>query len=222
MEVLSAYWAECERRIYPLAASNPDGYMRAVQQVRQVADALRDVEDLAALAQKWEQRSVLALESSDASGGNPGTPSPAAGPSGGSAPGAQADAVLGAGFSLRANEIRAAQAEADRQARIAAAKRNGSAWVVLHQQGDLHAGLADPYQHMELHIPTGLGVVCATEPDPSTMAPLHVVTVMALEPPDQATQPPDPTNFTDRETHTPANVAHLRHEAKAFVVGRLA
>ncbi len=133
-----------------------------------------------------------------------------------------ADAVLGAGFSLRANEIRAEQAEADRQARIAAAKRNGSAWVVLHQQGDLHAGLADPYQHMELHIPTGLGVVCATEPDPSTMAPLWVVTVMALETPDPAAQPPDPKDFTDRESHAPADVARLRDEAKAFVVGRLA
>ena len=45
-EVLAAHWAECERRLYPLATVDADAYMEAVKLVRAVADGLADVADL--------------------------------------------------------------------------------------------------------------------------------------------------------------------------------
>ena len=61
-EVLAAYWAEGERRLYPLATVDSDAYMEAVKLVRAVADELTGVTTLDELAERWECRSELVAE----------------------------------------------------------------------------------------------------------------------------------------------------------------
>ena len=187
--VLAAYWDESERRLYPTATTNPDAYQSAVRLVRAVADALAAVEDLDGLARSWEHRADMLDEAVRATG-----EAVAYGLS---------EATAGAGFAMRRRELLAERAEDRRRQRIAAALREGRAWAVIHEQGRLASGLADPYQCVELHLATGLAVVSMVEPDPSTMAPVYVVTVTAMA--DEQGRPCsiDAASFDDCETGDP-------------------
>ncbi len=187
--VLAAYWNESERLLYPTATTNPDAYQSAVKLVRAVADALASVSDLAVLADRWEHRLDILDEAAKAAG----------------VPVAHglAEATAGCGFAVRRRELLAERAERWRRQSIAAAREAGRVWAVIHEQGDLGAGLADPYQCMELHLPTGLAVVSMVEPDPSTMTPLYVVTVTETGESAGASEV-DATRFEDLETADPA------------------
>ena len=186
-EVPAAYWAEGERRLYPLATVDADAYMEAVKLVRAVADGLADVTDLDELAERWERRSELVAEAARTSGARLGTV-------------VGETEAAGAGFALRRRELLAERSERRRREAIAAARRAGRAWAVLHERGDLAAGLADPYQCMELHLATGLAVVSTVEPDPSTMTPNYVVSVAAAGDEDGQTAGLDQASFEDLET----------------------
>ena len=164
--VLAAYWDESERRLYPTATTNPDAYQSAVRLVRAVADALAQVSELDELVQRWEHRSDTLEEAVRATGA-----AVAYGLS---------EATVGAGFAMRRRELLAERSERRRRERIAAAREAGRAWALIHEQGDLGSGLVDPYQRVELHLSTGLAVVSMVEPDPSTMKPTYVVTVVAM------------------------------------------
>ena len=164
--VLAAFWNESERRLYPMATSNPDAYQSGVRLARAVADALATVQDLDELAQRWEAR----LDTLEAASHQLGA----------TAAHGLVDETLGAGFALRRRELLNELAERRRLQRIAAARRDGLAWALVHEQGDLDSGLANPYQCVEVHLRTGLAVVSMVEPDPSTMAPVYVVTVTAM------------------------------------------
>lgn len=164
--VLAAYWNESERRLYPTATTNPDAYQAAVKMVRAVADALAPVSGLDELAERWQQRSDILDEAARSAGA--------------AAAHGLADETLGAGFALRRREILDERAARRRRQRIEAAREQGQDWAVIHEQGDLGSGLADPYQRMELHLRSGLAVVSMVEPDPSTMAPVYVVMVTAM------------------------------------------
>ncbi len=185
--MLAAHWDESERRLYPVATTNPDAYQSAVTLVRAVADALAEVEDLDALAGWWEQRSDLVDGALRASGNIAGYRLPEA-------------EIAGAGFAIRRRELLAEQAERRRRDRIVAARQAGQAWAVVHEQGDLGSGLVDPYQCIELHLATGLAVVSTVEPDPSTMAPTYVVMVAALGDEHGRTAEVDAASFGDVET----------------------
>ena len=188
--VLAAHWDDSERRLYPVATTDPGAYERAVRLVRAVVDALADVEDLAALAERWEHRSELVDEAVRATGDAAGR-------------GLGEAQVAGAGFAMRRRELLAAQAERLRLGRIAAAREAGMAWAVVHEQGDLGSGLADPYQCVDLHLATGLAVVSTVEPDPATMAPNYVVMVAALGDEHGRTADIDAASFGDVETGDP-------------------
>lgn len=164
--VLAAYWSESERRLYPTATTNPDAYQSSVRLVRAVADALAPVADLDELARRWERHGDTLEEASRSTGEV--------------AAYGLATEIAGAGFALRRRELLAERAERLRRERIAAAREAGRAWAVIHEQGSLESGLADPYQCVELHLPTGLAVVSMVEPDPSTMSPVYVVAVTAM------------------------------------------
>ena len=129
--VLAAYWNESERRLYPVATTNPDSYKSAVRLVRAVADALATASDLHDLAERWENRSETLDEAvrvtGDVAGYRLGD-----------------SEVAGAGFAMRRRELLAEQAERRRQERIAAARSEGRAWAVVHEQGDLASGLVNP------------------------------------------------------------------------------
>ena len=185
--VLVAHWNESERRLYPVATTNPDAYQSAVRLVRAVADALAGVEDLETLAERWEQRSDLVDEAVRVTGDLAGYRLGEA-------------EIAGAGFAIRRRELLAEQAERRRRERIAAAREAGEAWAVVHTQGDLDSGLVDPYQCIELHLATGLAVVSTVEPDPSTMTPSYVVMAAALGDEHGRTADLDAASFGDTET----------------------
>lgn len=185
--MLAAHWDESERRLYPVATTNPDAYQTAVRLVRAVADALAQVEDLDALAGQWERRSDLVDEALRVSGDIAGYRLPEA-------------EIAGAGFAIRRRELLAEQAERRRRDSIVAAREAGRTWAVVHEQGDLDAGLADPYQRIDLHLATGLAVVSTVEPDPSTLAPTYVVMVAELGDEHGWTADLDAASFGDVET----------------------
>ena len=187
--VLAAHWNESERRLYPTATTNPDAYQSAVQLVRAVADALAAVSNLEDLAERWEHRSAILDEAVRVIG----------------VPVAYGltEATAGCGFAVRRRELLAERAERQRRESIAAAREAGRSWAVIHEQGDLGAGLAAPYQCVELHLATGLAVVSMVEPDPSTMTPLYVVAVTEMGEPDGDTPDIEPGSFEDLETPDP-------------------
>ena len=125
--------------------------------------------------------------------------------------------VAGAGFAMRRRELLAERDERHRRESIAAARRAGRAWTVIHERGDLEAGLANPYQCVELHLATGLAVVSAVEPDPSTMKPNHVVSVVAMGDDEGRTADIDPASFDDRETGDPEQFQSDRRDMKLQV-----
>ena len=202
--VLAAYWNESERRLYPVATTNPDSYKSAVRLVRAVADALASARDLHDLAERWENRSETLDEAvrvtGDVAGYRLGE-----------------SEVAGAGFAMRRRELLAEQAERRRQERIAAARSEGRAWAVVHEQGDLASGLVNPYQCVELHLATGLAVVGTVEPDPSTMAPTYVVMVMAMGDEQGRVCGVDAASFGDCETGDPQRFAELRQIMRSRV-----
>lgn len=185
--MLAAHWNESERRLYPVATTNPDAYQSAVRLVRALADILAEVESLDALAERWERRSELVEEALRATGDIAGyrLPEPE---------------IAGAGFAMRRRELLTEQAERQRRDRICAARKAGQAWAVVHEQGDVGSGLVDPYQRIELHLATGLAVVSTVEPDPSTMAPTYVVMVAALGDEHGRAAEVDAASFGDVET----------------------
>lgn len=185
--VLASHWDESERRLYPVATTNPDAYRSAVRLVRVVADALAEIEDLDGLAQRWEHRSELVDEARRVTGDTAGHR-------------LLETEIVGSGFALRRRELLAEQAERRRRDRIVAAREAQQAWAVVHQQGDLDSGLIDPYQLIELHLATGLAVVSTVEPDPSTMAPTYVVMVAALGDEHGRIADLDAASFGDVET----------------------
>ena len=187
--VLAAHWNESERRLYPTATTNPDAYQSAVKLVRAVADALVDVSDLEELAQRWEYRSAVLDAAVRATGETVAY--------------GLTEATAGCGFAVRRRELLNELAERQRRESITAAREAGEAWAVVHEQGDLASGLADPYQCMEMHLPTGLAVVSMVEPDPSTMTPVYVVMVTDLGEPGAGAPGIDAGSFEDLETADP-------------------
>ena len=202
--VLAAHWNESERRLYPVATTNPDAYQSAVRLVRAVADALAEVEDLDALAEGWERRSELVDEAVRVTGDI-------------AAYRLGESEVAGAGFAMRRRELLAERAERRRRERIAAARQAGQVWAVVHEQGDLGSGLVNPYQCIELHLATGLAVVSTVEPDPSTMLPTYVVMVVALGDEQGQTAGIDAASFGDLETGDPQLFEEHRRTMKSRV-----
>jgi len=201
--VLSAHWNESERRLYPTATTNPDAYQSAVKLVRAVADALAAVSDLEDLAARWEHRSAILDEAVRATG-----ESIAYG---------LTEATAGCGFAIRRRELLAERAESGRRESINAARQEGRVWAVIHEQGDLGSGLVDPYQCLEMHLPTGLAVVSMVEPDPSTMTPVYVVTVTEMGEPGRATPRIDTGSFEDLETADPELFDDNRRAMRSLV-----
>lgn len=118
---LSARWRDAERRLYPLVLSAPDVYERALTLVRRVADELTTTTTFAELATRYERREALvrgAAENLRCS-----------------LAGIDMDAVAGAAFSLRNNELSSVSTRREALARLAKARAAGEAWAVVYESG---------------------------------------------------------------------------------------
>ena len=72
--------------------------------------------------------------------------------------------ALGAAFYLRAQEIQQARAQADFQARLAAARAQGQRWVTLYDQERRRHGHTF-FQRLDMRLSDGFGLRSASEMD---------------------------------------------------------
>lgn len=164
---LRTAWQQAEHSLYSMGGGDVARYEQAIRLVRAVADDLADVDSTAALADRWSGADVL-VEAASARAGLPiGT--------------LRVDQVAGAAFALRHSALHAQEARQARAALVRAARDEGAEWVVLHESGDLLAGLADPYGSTRMHLGSGLAIVAGMHPDPGNGSPVHTLTVVRLD-----------------------------------------
>jgi len=200
-------WTEAERRLYPLATSAPDSYMRAVTLVRAVADRLADVHTDDVLVQRWHGREELLLgvteEHSSAATAD-----------------VAGDDVAGAAFALRLHELATEREDADRRGRVEMARQSGLEWAILHERGNIGRGLADPYQCLEFHLASQLTVVSTVEQNPATGGVNHVVSVVKFDREGVHVEETQPQGFVDIETSDADEFGQARDEAKGQITAR--
>lgn len=165
---LERRWAEAEGRLYATAATDDRRYERLVGLVRAVADALAACRTPEALRAAWDDAGRLVADVAQ-SAGVPLGPS-------------DADAVAGAAFRLRGQEIAAAAAETAASQRIAAARAAGERWVVVAEHGRVEAAAVTGYHRVDLHLPDGRGIHTYAEPDIDADRAVYGLQVLRLDP----------------------------------------
>jgi hypothetical protein len=160
-------WIEAERRLYPLATSAPRRYEQVIRVVRAVADDLRTVASTRELHERWRDAPTMVSRVVDERGLKIGDLS--------------REHIAGAAFSLRHGELAAVEQRRAQEDRVRAARSAGLDWVVLHERGDLDAGLLDPYRAIEMHLATGLALVTTVEVDPASGGPSYVLAAAQLD-----------------------------------------
>jgi hypothetical protein len=161
-------WAECERNLYPMVASDPTRYQQIIVAVRALADEMRpavSVEQLVAM----RPRAAAMLSSVAAVRGLPDQALPR-------------EQIVGAAFALREREIREHFQRQAQRGLIDTALQSGAPWVLLEESGNLDSGLIDPYRCTEMHVASGLAVISLVQPDPDHGVVMFVVSVVKLVP----------------------------------------
>jgi hypothetical protein len=165
---LRTAWRAAEQSLYSLGGGDVDRYERAIKLVRGVVDALHDTDSTAALVDRWPAARQVVETAVRRTGVELAS--------------LPADQVAGAGFAMRHAALQAEEACRARAEIVAAARADDADWVVLHESGDLLAGLADPYGSTRMHLPSGLAIVAGVLPDPASGATVHTLTVVRLDP----------------------------------------
>jgi hypothetical protein len=161
-------WQQAEQGLYSMGSGDVARYELAIRLVRAVADELGAVGSTADLLDAWPRAEELVHAAADRAGL--------------STMSLRVDQVAGAAFALRQATLQAQEARQLRIERVAAARAEGADWVVLHEGGNLSAGLADPYGSTRMHVASGLAVVSGIYPDPATGGPVRTLTVVGLDP----------------------------------------
>jgi hypothetical protein len=140
-----ARWRAAEDRLYPVAMSDPDGYRRGLEAVRDLVTRLRDtahtLDDL--LAVEADPAALLAVLPADTLA-------------------LPADLLVGAACGARAREVVAEDEQRRRAAVVAEARAHGRAWAVL--QGperieELYGGST-----VAVHLDSGRTLLAAVDP----------------------------------------------------------
>ncbi|WP_341318825.1 hypothetical protein WN982_27975 [Paraburkholderia sp. IMGN_8] len=168
IEAAHLSWAECERHLYPIAASDPSRYQQIIVAVRALADEMHTAESVEQLIAMWPQATAM-FSSVAAARGLLAQALPR-------------EQIVGAAFALREREISEQIQRHARRGRIEAARESGAAWVVLDESGKLESGLIDPYRCTEMHVASGLAVISQVQPDPERGAVMFIVLVVKLAP----------------------------------------
>jgi hypothetical protein len=203
IEALRALWHESERKMYPLATSAPMKYQQVILLARAVANDLADTTSSDALAQRWEARSTLVQTVAS----RQGVPL-------GDLP--ESD-VAGVAFVLRHNEIRAREHQEAMIRTVTAARDGKQSWVVLHERGNVQHGLMDPYQAIEMHLATGLGLVTSVESNPVDGQANYVLTIIRMDPMTGAATDMDPGILDASELDTVVSYTASRAALRAFI-----
>lgn len=168
IDALLPQWRDSERRLYPLATTATTKYEQVIRLARAVADDLGDIGSVDALVDRWESQSALVQAAGERIGVSLGD-----------LPEAH---VAGVAFALRYNEIRTREQHEETRRRLETARAEAQVWVVLHERGNLAQQLMDPYQAIEMHVGSGLGIVSSVETNPITGRVNYVLTVVRMDP----------------------------------------
>ncbi|MEU4290616.1 hypothetical protein AB0E63_20515 [Kribbella sp. NPDC026596] len=164
---LRSSWRASEQSLYSIGGGDVERYQRAIRLVRAVADDLLDIKSTDALVDRWPEAGGIVAAAAERTGLTLGS--------------LPVDQVAGAAFALRQVALQAEETRRARSELIAAARAEGADWVVLHETGDPLAGFADPYGSTRMHLESGLAIVAAVQPDLTTGAAVHTLTVVRLD-----------------------------------------
>lgn len=168
MDELIAGWRAAEARLYPLVMARPELYERCVDVVRAVADELRSARTPEQLAEAFGGRAAI-LESAVASRGF-------------ATDGLDLELVAQAAFGLRYREVVMEVQREDAIRRVREAGRAGLTWVVLRETAGASGPSAAPYDRLEMHVPSGVGLHAFVELGPEMDRPRFGVEVLDLDP----------------------------------------
>ncbi len=168
MDELIAGWTAAEARLYPLVMAQPELYERCVSVVRAVADDLRSARTPEQLAEAFGGRAAI-LESVVASKGF-------------ATEGLDLELVAQAAFGLRYREVVMEVQREDAIRRVREAGQTRLPWVVLRETAGAAGPFAAPYDRLEMHVPTGVGLHAFVELGPEMDRPRFGVEVLKLDP----------------------------------------
>ena len=80
--------------------------------------------------------------------------------------------------------------------------------------------MMDPYQAIEMHLESGVGIVSSVEPNPANGRASHVLTVICLDPLTDVPTDVDPGIIDPRELDDLDSFAANRADIRAFVERR--
>ena len=152
LQAYTAEWRAIEDRFYRQVLSDADLYMVGIRLVRAVADTLQTTDDLAALVERFQRSSSDDVAAIADTLDEPQVVL------------LDCQLALGAAFYLRAQEIQQARAQADFQARIAAARAQGQRWVALYDQESRRHGHSF-FQRLDMRLSDGFSLRSASEMD---------------------------------------------------------
>jgi hypothetical protein len=154
-EEIQAYVTELrqvEDQFFRTILNEPEMYMLGVRLVRAIADQLKSITDLGALIERFQRTgSDFVIPIADSLK----TPQVML---------LDYQLALGAGFSLRAQEIHDEQGEAALQSLVAAAKASNEAWIEIYNLETKRYGHTF-FQRLEMHLPDGFSLYTASELD---------------------------------------------------------
>jgi hypothetical protein len=168
MDELIAGWTAAEARLYPLVMAQPELYQRCISVVRAVADDLRSARTPEELAEAFGGRAAI-LESVVASKGF-------------ATEGLDLELVAQAAFGLRYREVVMEVQREDAIRRVREAGQTRLPWVVLRETAGAAGPFAAPYDRLEMHVPTGVGLHAFVELGPEMDRPRFGVEVLKLDP----------------------------------------
>lgn len=200
MDELIAGWRAAEARLYPLVMAQPELYERYVAVVRAVADHLRSARTPQQLAEAFGNRAAI-LEAVVASRGF-------------ATEGLDLELIAQAAFGLRYREVVTEVHREDAIRRVREAGRAGLPWVVLRETAGAAGPFAPPYDRLEIHVPSGVGVHAFVELGPEMDRPRFGVEVLQLDPrtgdPVSETAPPAELRTFAHENHWQEAIEELR------------
>ncbi len=200
MDELIAGWRAAEARLYPLVMAQPELYELYVAVVRAVADHLGSARTPQQLAEAFGGRAAI-LEAVVASHGF-------------ATDELDLELVAEAAFSLRYREVVTEVHREDAIRRVREAGRAGLPWVVLRETAGAAGPFAAPYDRLEMHVSSGVGVHAFVELGPEMDRPRFGVEVVQLDPrtgdPVSDTAPPAELRTFADENHWQEAIEELR------------
>src|SRR5215510_1657041 len=159
-------WGQAEARLYQVVMTRPDAYQRGVVLVGRVSAVL--------VAETGDIEGLLARASAEETAGWPIVVDQA-GLAGVALEGLDIPMVGGAACAMAGRHLAGAAVQARRRALMAAASRDGVAWVVLEERGDPEGNPWSPYHRLEVRADTGDGLLVSTEPAEDLAGVVHRV-----------------------------------------------